>query len=132
MSEAALADDEALLMRLRDLTLVDVDALLAGVEGDAYRTLLVGHAEDLEDALRAARTRAAELVKIVTGGDPLVMLDAGGAARARDGGREASERVARRLTARAGACRALARLDDLAAGLYPKLVDVDRRRGSLG
>lgn len=124
-----IVDDDALVMRLRDLALVDVDALLAGVTGEAYFTLLAAHAEDLEDALRAARTRAAELVKAITVGDPLVMIDAGAAARARDGGREAAERVTRRLAARAQAGRALARLDDLAAGLYPRLVDVDRRRG---
>lgn len=128
MTEAA-ADDEALVMRLRDLALVDVDALLAGVAGDAHAALLAAHAEDLEDALRAARSRAAELVKLITAGDPLVLLDAGAPARARDGGRESAERVVRRLAARAAASRALARLDDLAAGLYPRLVDADRRRG---
>lgn len=125
---AVQAEDDALVMRLRDLALVDVDALLAGLSGDGYHALLAAHAEDLEDALRAARTRAAELVKVITSGDPLVLLDAGGAARSRDGGREASDRVVRRLAMRAAAGRALARLDDLAAGLYPRLVDVDRRR----
>jgi len=126
---AILVEDDALVMRLRDLALVDVDALLAGTSGDGAHALLVAHAEDLEDALRAARTRAAELMKVLSAGDPLVLLDAGGAARARDGGREAAERVMRRLATRAAAGRALARLDDLAARLYPRLVDVDRRRG---
>lgn len=124
-------DDDALLMRLRDLALVDLDALLAGTEGPAYADLLVTHAEDLEDALRTARGRATELGKIIGGADPLVLLDSGFAMRARDGGREAAERTARRLAARSAACRALARLDDLAAGLYPRLVEADRRRASL-
>jgi hypothetical protein len=124
-------EDDALIMRLRDLALVDLDALLSGAEGDAYAQLLVTHAEDLEDALRAARLRAAELTKLISGADPLVLLDSGFAVRARDGGREAAERTARRLAARAAACRALARLDDLAAGLYPRLVEADRRRASL-
>ncbi len=124
-------DDDALIMRLRDLALVDLDALLAGTDGEAYTQLLLTHAEDLEDALRTARARAAELTKLVVGADPLVLLDSGFATRARDGGREAAERTARRLAARAQACRALARLDDLAAGLYPRLVEADRRRASL-
>jgi hypothetical protein len=124
-------DDDALLMRLRDLALVDLDALLSGTDGAAYADLLVTHAEDLEDALRTARSRAAELGKIIGGADPLVLLDSGFAVRARDGGREAAERTARRLAARSAACRALARLDDLAAGLYPRLVEADRRRASL-
>lgn len=124
-------DDDALLMRLRDLALVDLDALLAGAEGEAYAQLLVTHAEDLEDALRAARARAVELQKTIAGADPLALLDAGFAVRARDGGREAAERTGRRLAARVAACRALARIDDLAAGLYPRLVEADRRRASL-
>jgi hypothetical protein len=93
--------------------------------------LLVTHAEDLEDALRAARARAAELSKVINGADPLALLDAGYQVRARDGGREAADRTSRRLAARAAACRALARLDDLASGLYPRLVEADRRRASL-
>ncbi len=131
MSASENHDDDALLMRLRDLALVDLDALLAGAEGDDYAQLLVTHAEDLEDALRAARARAVELHKIIAGADPLQLLDSGYAVRARDGGREAAERTARRLAARAAACRALARLDDLASGLYPRLVEADRRRASL-
>lgn len=125
-------EDDALIMRLRDLALVDLDALLAGAEGEAYTQLLVTHAEDLEDALRSARARAGELTKTIVGADPLVLLDSGYAVRARDGGREAADRTARRLAARAAACRALARIDDLAAGLYPRLVEADRRRASLG
>lgn len=131
MSEPT-TDDDALLMRLRDLALVDLDALLAGADGEAYAQLLVTHAEDLEDALAAARARAVELTRVVTDADPLALLDAGHEVRARDGGREAAERASRRLAARAAACRALARLDDLAAGLYPRLVEADRRRASLG
>jgi hypothetical protein len=124
-------EDDALIMRLRDLALVDLDALLSGADGDAYSQLLVTHAEDLEDALRSARARAAELSKTIAGADPLILLDQTFAVRARDGGREAAERTARRLAARAAACRALARLDDLSAGLYPRLVEADRRRASL-
>ncbi|KAB2896338.1 MAG: hypothetical protein F9K40_14655, partial [Kofleriaceae bacterium] len=75
-------EDDALIMRLRDLALVDLDALLAGAEGEAYTQLLVTHAEDLEDALRSARARAGELTKTIVGADPLVLLDSGYAVRA--------------------------------------------------
>src|SRR5437867_6662585 len=109
------AEDEQLLTRLRDLSLVDIDTLLAGVGGDAYAQLLVTYAVDLEDALRAARTRLIELTRAVAGVDPLALLDAPFATRAKDGGREAADKVGRRLLARAAACRALARIDDLAA-----------------
>ena len=125
------AEDELLLTRLRDLSLVDLDALLAGVSGDAYAQLLVTHAEDLEDALRAARARLTELARAVMGADPMVLLDAPFQTRARDGGREAAEKVGRRLLARAAACRALARIDDLVAALIPRLLEADRRRASL-
>jgi hypothetical protein len=124
-------EDDALLMRLRDLTLVDLDALLAGTGGDAYAELVVTFALDLEDALRSARSRAGELMRLLAGADPLAQLDASPAARARDGGREAAERTAKRLTARAHAARALGRLDDLTAALYPKLIEADRRRVGL-
>jgi len=129
--EPAGSDDEALLTRLRDLALVDLDALLVGAAGEHYARLLVAHAEDLEDALRAARSRAAELQRLVAG-DPLTLLEAPYASRARDGGRDAAERSAKRLAQRAQAARALARLDDLAANLFPRLLEADRRRASLG
>jgi hypothetical protein len=129
--EPAGSDDEALLTRLRDLALVDLDALLVGAAGEHYARLLVAHAEDLEDALRAARGRAAELQRLVAG-DPLTLLEAPFASRARDGGRDAAERSAKRLAQRAQAARALARLDDLAANLFPRLLEADRRRASLG
>lgn len=124
--------DEPLLSRLRDLSLVDLDALLAGASGDHYAELLNTYAEDLGTALRAARERVHELMAVALGGpDPLILLDVGHDVRARDGGREAAERVSRRLAARAEACRALARIDDLAAHLFPRLLEADRRRASL-
>jgi hypothetical protein len=127
----AAGDDDALITRLRDLALVDLDALLIGAGGEQYARLLVAHGEDLEDALRTARTRAAELQRHVAA-DPLTLLDAPHTTRARDGGREAAERSARRLAQRAQAARALARLDDLTANLIERLLEADRRRASLG
>ena len=129
---SAGSQDEALLTRLRDLSLVDLDVLLAGASGDRYAELLVTHAEQLSDALQAARERTRELLHIASkGADPLNLLDASYQTRARDGGREAGERVAQRLAARADACRALARIDDLITHLFPHLLEADRRRASL-
>lgn len=132
MSVEATAD-EALLTRLRDLSLVDLDALLAGASGERYAELLATYADDLCDALGHARSRCRELLAGFTRGpDPLALLDAPYETRARDGGRAAADRVAERLAARAQACRALARIDDLAGQLFPRLVEADRRRASLG
>lgn len=121
-------DDTALITRLRDLALVEVDALLAGVDLESYPVLLEAHAAELEDALATARARMGELIRALAGSDPLVSLDAGAATRAKDGGRDGAERVTRRLAARASAARALARLDDVVASVYPRLVEADRRR----
>lgn len=124
--------DEPLLARLRDLALVDVEALLAGVPAERHGALLRAHAGDLADALGEARQRARELMTAVAAGpDPLALLEAGAIARAREGGLAASERAARRLSARAEECRALARLYDLTAHLLPRLLEVDRRRAAL-
>lgn len=120
--------DGALLTRLRDLGLVELDALLSGTSGDAYLALLAAHADELTDALSQARARMAALVRAVAAGDPLTVLDVGPAARAKDGGRDASERLRRQLADRAQAARALARLDDGVARVYQRLVEADRRR----
>lgn len=122
-------DDEPLLTRLRDLALVDLDALLLGSTGEQYQRLLTSYGQDLEDALRAARARAAELQRLVAA-DPLTLLDGTYATRARDGGREAAERAGKRLAQRAQAARALARIDDLTTGLFGRLLEADRRRAS--
>jgi hypothetical protein len=119
---------EPVLTRLRDLGLVDVDALLAGLGSDAYQHLLAAYRDDLVDALRVARDRGRELARRLTG-DPLQLLDAPPATRARDGGREAATRAAQQLQRRAAACRAMARLDDLVARVYPRLFEADRRIG---
>jgi hypothetical protein len=128
--DADLRELEPLLTRLRDLGLVDLDALLAGLGGDDYRTLLVAHRDDLVDALRAARELGRELAQRVTG-DPLQLLDAPAAMRAREGGAEAAARAADQLRRRAAAGRATARLDDLVARVYPRLFEADRRLASM-
>ena len=88
--------DEALSTRLRDLALVELDALAAG-----DRPALIGaYADDVADALREARTRIAALRAQLGGAEPLGVLDAAGRQRAADGGAGA-ERIRVRLAAQA-------------------------------
>ena len=116
--------DEALSTRLRDLALVQLDALVSGDRGG----LLGAYAEDVADALREARGRMATLRAQLSGADPLNVVDATPRQRASDTGSTGGERVRARLVAQADAARAMARLADLAAALVPKLFEVDRRR----
>lgn len=122
-------DDEQLVARLRDLSLVDLDVLLHGASPEQTALLLDAHAEDLADALRTARARMQALVREVAAGpDPFGLLDADARQRTRENARAAGERSALRLLARAQAGRALARLDELAARILPRLLEADRRR----
>jgi hypothetical protein len=115
--------DEALSTRLRDLALVDLDALAVG-----NAELVGAFADDVADALREARARIATLRGSLGGADPLNVLDLPVRQRASDAGAAGAERVTVRLTAHADAARALARLADLAGGLVGKLFEADRRR----
>jgi hypothetical protein len=121
----AHAHDEALSARLRDLALVEIDALLIG---ERTQDLIAAFADDVADALREARTRIAALRSQLGGADPLAVLDATTRQRASDAGVAGGDRVRTRLTAQAEASRALARLTELAANLIPKLFEADRRR----
>jgi len=116
--------DEALSARLRDLSLVELDALVGAGRGD----LVAAFADDVADALREARTRIVALRAQLGGADPLNVLDTTVRQRASDAGAAGATRVRERLTAQADAARALARLADLAAALVPKLFEADRRR----
>jgi hypothetical protein len=120
--------DEALSTRLRDLALVELDALAAGLDGAAAQPLVAAFADDVADALREARTRIAALRAAFGGADPLNVLDVPSRQRASDAGQAGAERVRARLVAQAEAARALARLGELAAALVPKLFEADRRR----
>jgi len=117
--------DEALSTRLRDLALVEIDALIVG---DRAQELVAAFADDVADALREARTRIAALRSQLGGADPLSVLDTAPHQRASDAGAAGVDRIRGRLAAQADAARALARLADLAAGLVPKLFEADRRR----
>lgn len=116
--------DEALSTRLRDLSLVELDALTAGGRDE----LIAAFADDVADALREARARIAALRAQLGGPDPLNVLDTTVRQRASDAGAGGSDRTRARLVAQAEAGRALARLADLAAALVPRLFEADRRR----
>ncbi len=128
MSPAAGAavpvDDEALASRLRDLALVELDALVAG--GSA--ALVAAYADDVADALREARVRIAVLRGALGGADPLALVELPPRQRASDAGIAGVERARARLVAQAEAARALAGLAELAAALAPRLFEADRRR----
>jgi hypothetical protein len=125
----AARTDEDLISRLRQLSLVELDALLSGASGTGQRSLLDSYAEDLHDALAAARARMQALLAVAAQGpDPLALLDAAPAVRAREGAIDAARRASERMAARADACRSLARLDDATALLLPRLLEADRRR----
>jgi hypothetical protein len=116
--------DEALSARLRDLALVDVDALVAG----GKHPLVGVFADDVADALREARTRIAALRAQLGGADPLNVLEVTVRQRAADTAAKGAATAATRLASQADAARSLARLADLAAALVPKLFEADRRR----
>jgi hypothetical protein len=120
--------DEALSTRLRDLALVDLDALTVGLDGSAAQQLTGAYADDVADALREARARITVLKKELAGPDPLNVLDLQPRQRASDAAHAGAARTTDRLRVQAEASRALARLADLVAGLVPKLFEADRRR----
>jgi hypothetical protein len=120
--------DEALSTRLRDLALVDLDALTIGLDGAAGQVLAAAFADDCADALREARARLAALRKELAGPDPLNVLDITARQRASDAGHAGAGRVHDRLVGQAEAARTFARLAELSAGLVGKLFEADRRR----
>jgi hypothetical protein len=125
---ASLDADEALSTRLRDLALVNLDALTAGLDGSAAQALVAAYADDVADALREARARIVALKKELAGPDPLNVLDLGPRQRASDAGHAGAERVRDKLGSQAEAGRAFARLAELAAALISRLFEADRRR----
>lgn len=117
--------DEALSARLRDLSLVDLDAFVLGGRAE----LVNAFADDVADALAEARRRIAALRAQLGGADPLNILDVGVRQRASDAGAAGAVRMREKLVVQAEAARSLARLADLAGALVPKLFEADRRRG---
>lgn len=120
--------DEALSVRLRDLALVELDALCVGLDGEHGAQMAAAYADDVADALREARTRITALRQQLGGPDPLNVLDLQARQRASDTAHAGAVRTREKLGGQAEAARALARLADLAATLVPKLFEADRRR----
>jgi len=120
--------DESLSARLRDLALVDLDALLVG-SGDGSRALVAAFADDVADALAQARARISQLRGQLGGADVFNVLDASPRQRASESATANVDRLRARMASQADAARALARLTELAATLVPKLFEADRRRG---
>src|SRR5690349_21486696 len=89
----ALDQDEALSTRLRDLALVDLDALTVGLDGSAAQQLTGAYADDVADALREARARITVLKKELAGPDPLNVLDLQARQRASDAGHAGATRT---------------------------------------
>lgn len=128
-AEDIVDGDDLLLGRLRQLGLIDLDALIFGAAAELRGELVAAYADDLADALVRARQRMGELVEsIASGPDPLQLASAPADVRARGGAGEAAGRLAARLGDRADACRQLARLDEACALLLPRLVELDRKR----
>src|SRR5687768_17491328 len=66
----------AVVERLQDLALVDVDVLTTKLDRDAARELLAAYVSDLEEALGEARTLLREGHReLAAGTDPLALLD---------------------------------------------------------
>ena len=118
--------DEGLSTRLRDLALVDLDALTVGASSPGE--LIGAFADDVADALREARARIAALRTALGGPEPLAVLDLPHRQRASDTAAAGAQRIREKLVSHAEAARSLARLSDLAASLTPKLFEADRRR----
>jgi hypothetical protein len=126
--DGALDPDEVLSTRLRDLALVDLDALAVGLDGARGQEIAGAYADDVADALREARVRLAALRKELAGPDPLNVLDLTARQRASDAGHAGAVRLQDKLVGQSEAARAFARLAALTAALVPKLFEADRRR----
>ncbi|MBT8496172.1 MAG: hypothetical protein KJO07_24215 [Deltaproteobacteria bacterium] len=120
--------ESELLARLRDLSLVDVDALLTGCDDDERPEVLASHVADLEDALAQVRAEMEAMhAALGTGGDPLAWVDWPDGKRSSDDGQVACARGAELLRNRAQQCRELAILAEAAASVVPRLLAAERR-----
>jgi len=120
--------DEALAMRLRDLALVDIDALTSIASSSDAQALVAEFADDVAEALRQAKLRIVELRQGLLGAEPLQMVELPPRQRASEAAQAGIDRIRTRLVQQADAARALAKISELAAGLVAKLAEADRRR----
>ena len=120
-------DCDLLVRRLHELSLVDLSALLNGLDEDEAGELLLHFVGDLEHALGAARDAIRGLERIGSGRGPLALVGMGSADRARDTAEQSDAHACEILRARAEAYRDLARVSDAAALVVPRLFEADRR-----
>jgi hypothetical protein len=118
----------ALLERLGDLALVEIDVLLAGVADAEVKPLVAAYVADLEAALGEARVLLRDWHReLGAGADPLAALDVPPERRSPDALSEVSSRLAERAAAR----RELARLEEAVRQVLPRLAEGDRRLQAL-
>jgi hypothetical protein len=121
----------ALLERLRDLALVDIDVLLAGRSGSEAAELGQAFVADVEQALGEARAVLRDQgAALVAAPDPLGLLDQSSRGRMR-GGEAALGESNRRFLERARIRRDLACLEDICRDVLPRLLAADRRLAGL-
>jgi hypothetical protein len=122
----------ALLERLRDLSLVELDTLLGSLPEDAAKEMLLAFVADLEEALLEARAVLRRgHAQVGAGADPLGYVDLGPERRS-EGGDERVAAASEVLGDRAAARRELARLEEMVRGVLPRLLEADRRFVALG
>jgi hypothetical protein len=113
----------ALLERLHELSLVDVDALAPG--GDAG--LIAAHVADLEEALAQARRVLRDADgELGAGPDPLLLVEQSPERRVA-AGESALLEAESKLVGRAAARRDMARLEEMVVKVLPRLLLADRR-----
>lgn len=127
-ASVASDSDEALAARLRDLALVELDALISSGSSNDAQILVAEFSDDLADALQQAKSRIAALRQALVGSDPLRIVDVPWQQRASEAAHAGIERTRDQLLQQAEAGRALAKLSELASGLIAKLAEADRRR----
>ena len=118
------AELEPLLARLRQLSLVRVDAVLAGTTGDERQALAAALVSDVEDALGEAHRRAQALVADLARGPGPLATPLTPARHRADPETRAAWRA--RLALQAGQARDLQRLYAAAAAVLPVLEEASR------
>ena len=124
----AVASDDQLLARLRDLVLVDIDALLAGVDAAEQAALVVAYAADLHEALRRAQDRFESLVAGTGGRRAFAVVELSPAQRGEERAAELAARSQAGLATRAVELRMAACMAEPCGQLLPRLIDAERRR----
>lgn len=116
------ADVDSLLRRMRELAAVEVESIAP----DGEPSLIALFRDDILDALGEARRRRNELAKALAS-DPAPVLEAPLSKRITAAPQAVA--TADKWRARAADARLLARIDEVAGQLFPKLAALDGRLG---